>query len=153
LYKIAQASEILGVSRSAIYKKLDKYKVELKGCIRTRKGLKYITEEGLDFLKLSTELPPVDNQRDKTVDNLVETEHLKLLIIDKDKQIEQHIKEKENLMELLRNSQVLMKQEQNRILLLEHKLEEKESMIDPDEVHEQSETIWGRITGLFKSSH
>ena len=104
------------------------------------------------MLKDSTESTQRDSQRDNKVDNLLEVKHLKDLLLDKDKQIQQHIKEKENLTELLRNSQVLMKQEQDRVLMLEHKLEDQEVAPDQEENQEPKDSIWNRITNVFKFS-
>lgn len=51
LYKISQVSEELGFSKVTIYKKLKIFHKELRPFIKVRGNVKYITQEGIDFLK------------------------------------------------------------------------------------------------------
>jgi len=131
MYSISEVSKIIGVSRQSIYKKVNKEGLQ-EYLVNGEKG-KVITEKGLSVLKkLFSEYldskPEDDNLQQKNcspTDNLqgefttdyiaslkAEIHHLKGIISDQSQQTT-------SLTRLLENSQVLLKQQQDKIFLLE----------------------------------
>lgn len=137
MYTITEISKMIGVSRQAIYKKIDRE--ELQPYLKDSEKGKVITEKGLTILKgfFSDYLDSkqvTDNERQKSskhTDNLQtdyiqslksEIDHLKSITTDQSQQIG-------NLTQLLQNSQILLKQQQDKILLLENPIETKRRSI------------------------
>lgn len=115
MHKYSEIADILGVTRSTVYNRVSKLNFELKGHIKTRNRVKYITDEGLDILRLYNSTVQLDNNLYSNKDS----EHLNALIQLKDEQIEYLKKQYEMQTELLQNSQILLKQEQDKFLMLE----------------------------------
>lgn len=119
---ISEVAKLLGVSRQTIYNKIDKGNLQ-RFTKDTDKG-KVISAEGIDVLKgiLFPANETVNGQSNfandsKYVDTLIdslksENTHLKTMNFEQSKQID-------NLTRLLENSQVLQKQQQDKIFLLE----------------------------------
>lgn len=153
LYTVAEVSDMLGFSKVTIYNKVKSLKTDLKTCIKHEKGIMLINEEGLLIIKrdlgLIEDENTLNNDGDfkvgnndlkqfkefnmlvKTLENTVKTgqenyinslleqiELLKSELNKKDDQIN-------NTLRLLENSQVLIKDNKEKILMLETK-EEKE---------------------------
>jgi len=121
-YSINEALEILDISKATLYHRMDKHKQKLEGRMFTKKGKRYISIEGLEFLKICESLDSTDNnlnsldgKENYNVDVFevlkAEIEFLKSQIIEKDNQIQ-------TLSKLVENSQVLLKNEQQTRLLL-----------------------------------
>lgn len=66
LYKISQVSKELGFSKVTIYKKLKIFHKELKPYIKIRGNVKYISQEGIDFLKTILTVKDMPSQPDTT---------------------------------------------------------------------------------------
>jgi len=131
LFKVSEISEKLSVSKTSVYKKIEKLKPSFKKHIKRVKGVLYIDTDGFEILKNHFEARKLET----TVGIGSESELTKLLLSEKDKHIEQlkeQLKEKDkslnHALQLVENSQVLLKQDQERILMLEHKLEDSESI-------------------------
>ena len=149
LYKILEVSKQLKVSKQTIYKKLNKND-DLKQYVTTKNNIQYFDEKGLEFLdslisKQVTVTPVNQEQETKETSNEnnchseVSTsynrlqddyiEHLKKQLEEKDKQL----LEKDRLMdkiisehtELVRNSQILLREKEEKILMLESKEQKK----------------------------
>lgn len=146
MYSISQAAKLIGVSRQSVYNRLDREELQEYICI-TSKG-KMLRIEGLDTLKSLYPVRPDSHQTDngqsednilidngqvsdssQTVENLStdkyinsieeQLEYMKTIIIEKDKQLTAYQEQTVSLTRLLENSQVLLKQHQDKIFLLE----------------------------------
>ncbi len=53
LYRVIEAANILGVSKVTIYKKLSKYKKELRAHVIKRSNITYLQEEAINFIRES----------------------------------------------------------------------------------------------------
>lgn len=134
-YSIKEVLDILDISRATLYNKLDKYKSQLAKHISTKSGKKYISYDGVAFLK---NLDILDNDQDsvQTSENTLDNEMISILkrqLDDKDKYIMELQQDKSNLFKeleirnkqiedqnrMLENSQVLLQQSQQKILYLE----------------------------------
>ena len=51
VYTIAEIADIIGVSKATIYNKLNSLKGILRNHIKVRKGVKYLTSEGVNIIK------------------------------------------------------------------------------------------------------
>ncbi len=123
MYTIAKVSDILGISKQAVYKKINQLENELKNCI-SKNGKTLINEKGLKILKINTiglnENETSLNQFncvDEKFNNLVETisdqvDFLKKEIEAKNVQIDNKDKQLEKKDKLIENMQVLLKQNQ-----------------------------------------
>lgn len=157
LYTVAEISNMLGFSKATIYNKINSLETALKPCIKSKKGITHINEEGISIIKRDLGLIEDEttlNSEDKfkeqgagdniglkefqeirilveTLEKTIETgqkdyinslleqnELLKLELNKKDEQIN-------NTLRLLENSQILMKDSKEKILMLENK-DEKE---------------------------
>jgi transcriptional regulator of acetoin/glycerol metabolism len=128
--RIAEVAKLLGVSRQTIYNKIDKENLH-HFTKDTDKG-KVINAEGITALKgiLFPANETVNGQSNfgddsKYVDTLIdslksENTHLKAMNIEQSKQLD-------NLTRLLENSQVLLKQHQEKVFLLESQSSEKQA--------------------------
>jgi chromosome segregation ATPase len=134
-HTIQEASKILDLSRMTVYKKIDKID-ELNQHIVIKKGKKYITDKGIEIIKLSlenckgvvtpnNELTTSLQDQIKYLKSEIETKNKHLEA--KDKQLEAKDKQLESKDELLKNFQVLLGHEQQSKALLENKLNEVES--------------------------
>jgi hypothetical protein len=136
LYSILEASKQLGVSKVTAYKKINSVK-ELKQYITVKNNVKYINDKGLEELRSSLckqvnskpltnthELNDDNSLSDKPVSTFTDLQkdyitHLKAQLEIKDSQISKLIEELNTKSRLLENSQILQKQQQDKVLLLE----------------------------------
>ena len=136
LYTILEVSEKLNTSKVTVYKKINSVK-ELTEFITVKNNVKYINEEGLEFLREliskqvnSNEFKEVKNNTDKNTYkssyenafNYLQEDYINTLkkqIEEKDKQLEEKDKIIRKQMELNENNQILLKQEKERFLMLE----------------------------------
>jgi hypothetical protein len=117
LYSVKEVSEVLNLSLVSVYKKFKK--PEIKPYIVKKEGIKYISEEGLEILKGlkdNSENTGQSKQHNNADDGILNDyiNHLKEQLKQKDTQIQQ-------LIELNKNNQILLKQEKDKVLLLEEK--------------------------------
>lgn len=139
MYTVADVARIIGVTRQAVYRKMDKeelhpyLKDSAKGKMVTEKGFTILKGMFSDYLE-SKQAPDTEQQKNSNrTDNLqsdyiaslkaeienlkqinaVQAEHLKQITIDNSQQMN-------SLTQLLQNSQVLLKQQQDKIFLLEN---------------------------------
>ncbi len=109
---MAQAAEILGVSLNSVYRKLRESKTELKGQVKKKNGVTFITAEGIEVLRgLFTKLNPSEtltnkeNQSDSYLKEIIDNQQrtLNLLIA---QQAEERIRQSE---ERARADAIIMK--------------------------------------------
>ena len=132
MFKVSEIAEKLNISKTLVYKKIEKLKPSFKQHIKLVKSVKHISSGGFEIFKNHFETKTVETKAETNRDG----ELLKLLLSEKDKHIEQ-LKEKDkslnHALQLMENSQVLLKQDKDRILMLEYKIEEHETIsIDPE---------------------
>ena len=96
LYTVAEISDKLGFSKVTIYNKINSLKNDLKGCIKVRKGVTHITDEGLLIIKKDLGLK-VDE------DALNSDDDIKATNIDNDEDIKQ-FKDIDKLIETIKKS-------------------------------------------------
>lgn len=124
MYDIKEVSEQLKISQVAVYKQIKKK--EVKSHVFKKDGKTFITQEGIDVInRLRSEFKQVENdvkndninnQENASVNNVLTDiiEVLKDQLKQKDDQIQQ-------LLEQNKNSQFLLKNSQDRIIMLEDK--------------------------------
>lgn len=152
-YKIPEIVDIIGVSRATVYNKINSLSNVLDKYTTVRKGTKYIHSEGVEILKKSirysnilesqeadsaeiseTKQENIDNTNDSNESKILENqesstkyieslesqlEYLKSIISEKDKQLG-------DMTRLVENSQVLQKQQQEKIFFLEQPKEQEQ---------------------------
>lgn len=141
MFSVSEVAKKLNVARVTIYRNIET--PELQQYVTVKNNVKYIDSTGLDLLKekLGCNTKQECNSNNETTDLLhqlqllqAETEHLKRELESKDKHIDtltgetqmlhdmlQHERESgKDLRRLIENSQVLLKQQQDKILLLEN---------------------------------
>jgi DNA-binding Lrp family transcriptional regulator len=131
-YTVQETATKLNISRMTVYKKIDKL-TELKKHIKIKNGKKYLTDNGIEIIKLSLE-----NYKEVTPElTVILQRQLEELKIERDNQvkylqfqIETKDKQLESKDELLKNFQVLLGHEQQAKALLENKLSEIETKKD-----------------------
>jgi hypothetical protein len=146
-YTIAEIAEKLQVSKVTVYNKIKDF--NLKEFTEVNRGVKYLNQEGFEVLNESIGLtleqykefkglnkefkePPINlldtlNIEVQTVKNEY-INHLKTQIETKDNQIFELMEQLKNKDRLLANSQIIQKQQQDKIFLLEdHETKEKHS--------------------------
>ena len=152
MYTVSDVAKMLNVSRVTIYRNIET--TELQQHVTTKNKVKYIDNKGIDLLKekLGCNIMQKENSNIGVTDQLhqlhmlqVETEHLKRELESKDKHIDtltnettmlhgmlQHEQEAgKDLRKLIENSQVLLRQQQDKIFLLESlPVKEKRSIWD-----------------------
>jgi predicted transcriptional regulator YheO len=133
---MSEIAKMLCVSRQTVYNKIDK--LNLQQHIQESDKGKILSEEGLNILKkalgftvstVNIQSKPVNDSKymDSYIDTLKsEIEHLRAVIIEKDrqstekdKQLCEKDKQIESLTRLIENGQILQRQQQDKILLLE----------------------------------
>ncbi|WP_066679233.1 hypothetical protein [Clostridium septicum] len=164
MYDINQVSELTGVSKVTIYKKIKKLK-NLEPFIVHKGDKTYILEDGLRLIKenltvnkkakleVESELAIEDISMDLTINkeliNLL-TEQLK----EKDIQLKEKDKQIAELHKLIENSQILLKEEQkkndNQIYLEDHFEEVDNKLQDLREKMEQKRSDKKYKKGFFK---
>lgn len=148
-YSIKETLNILNISRTTLYTKIDKYKKELNPHITSKNGKKYISHDGIEILRSPNNIDSETNNCTDYVDNEVDSctdisdnintsgyieiiSLLKSQLEDKNGQIQDLQKDKENLYQELseqrklhENTQVLLQNSQQKILYIEQ-IKEKE---------------------------
>lgn len=129
MYSIKEVSELLGVSRKTVYNAIKK--AEKKGVTYIVKndvnGNKKVTEQGYSYLSevysKNSEFKNNSDSNDKSlVNQLLEQLRSKdIQLSEKDKQIQEKDSQISQLIEQSRNYQVLLKSEQDKILMLAEK--------------------------------
>jgi len=136
--KVAEVAEILMISRNTVYRKINELSLKKNGCVTTKNRSTTVTDKGIELIRLSldhvTELQPLseselqDTSTAKQYQQLIDVtlvtlngtiEELKNIIKEKDILIEDLRKDKDRLMQMQENSQVLLVREQERVLMLE----------------------------------
>lgn len=143
MLKIAEVAEILGVSKVTTYKYLKDYKAELRGHLKTLKGVKHLTNEGFELLNsLINSNPNIKDDLNPPNDYM-----FKLLISAKDNEINHLktlLKERDNFInkqaDLLQNAQELHMGDKKHILMLEHKIDDYETT-----ENQQTESFFSRF--------
>jgi len=161
MYDINKVSELTGVSKVTIYKKIKKMK-DLEPFVVRKDDKTYILEDGINLIKsqltvnkevksdVMEEVAIADSSMDLTVNkgliNLL-TEQLK----EKDNQLKEKDKQIAELHKLIENSQILLKEEQKKseaqLYLAEHFEDVDNKLQDLREKMEQKRT---EKVGLFK---
>jgi hypothetical protein len=146
-YKISEIVDMIGVSKATVYNKIGSLKDILRNHINVRKGIKYIDSEGFSIIQDSIGFSKVqytdlkeefkieqENINNSIVSNKIETlennskliesletqlEYLKSVIAEKDRQLETRDSQISGMTKLVENSQVLLRQQQDKIFLLE----------------------------------
>lgn len=145
--KVVEVAELLGVSRGTIYKKIKKLSPKLDNHVFKQHNTTYIDNTGIDILKNNISVQDdtkVYTREHETIEKSVvssETDRLKdELIEDLKRQVKRLEEEVDLKNQQFSNFQVLLKQEQDRSLLLEHQLDEKAET-------EMHKSIWERLFG------
>jgi hypothetical protein len=148
MYTVSDVAKMLDVSRVTIYRKIET--AELQQHVTIKNKVKYIDNKGIDLLKekLGCNVVQQENSNIGVTDQLhelqmlqLETEHLKRELEAKDKHIEtltnetvmlqgmlQHEQESgKDLRKLIENSQILLKQSQDKIFFLESAEKQKDT--------------------------
>jgi hypothetical protein len=122
MYTVKNLSSILHVSKATIYNDFKRFKAEIKPYLKTKNHSKYLTSDGLEILKklrgiqvgLESNLnDPYKSLLLEQVDSFkVQVEYLKNQL-----EIQQQNLEREQ--QLHEHTQILLKQSQENILLLE----------------------------------
>jgi transcriptional antiterminator len=122
LIKISEIAKELNVSKTAVYKKIDKLKPSFNKYIKTYKGVKHVTTEGFDVLKKAFGV----STKVETVETIGLNEITKLLLTEKDKHIEQLTKQLANkekalskALDLANQTQHLLAIEKQQVLQLQ----------------------------------
>lgn len=150
MYRAVEISKMLGVSKVTIYNDFKKFKSELNPYIITEKGSKYLNEEGFELLKKLRENKDASkvvievNSTDSTGDlnKVVENELREQLESFKEQvkylkyQLEISQKNIEREQQLHEHTQVLLKQVQDQLLLMEPEVRDTET---------EKKSIWSRI--------
>ena len=141
MMKVSEISMLLGVSTRTIYRKVEKLELNGKGYVKQENNAQTITNEGLELIKKSLTRKGVEQSKSQS-DNVKDTEQhinesyeriielqavtfretiadLRHQLIEKDILIEDLRKDKNRLMQMQENSQVLLVREQERVLMLE----------------------------------
>lgn len=139
MFKVSEVAEKLGVSKVSVYNRVNQNKEMFKPHLKKVKSVTYIDNKGFEMLK---KLFSKDNSfttlqdEVKTLYNEPETQDFSMYIEfkqvyeerinDLKEQVEELKKDKENMInqigqltELNRNAQILIKQNQDKVLLLE----------------------------------
>ena len=145
IYTIAEVSELIGLSKVSIYKKLKLKQIEPH--ISKKQGVTYITEEGLtlikDTLKVNYEVKTDSNLKDinssakheiatDTEVFNIKYDYIKTLkeqLNEKDSQIRELTTALGKAQGLHQNTQVLLRNEQDQPLLLEQHIKELDDKI------------------------
>jgi len=130
-YSIKEVLDKLDISRATLYNRIDKNKQQLDRHISSKNGKKYISSIGIEILRANEGINDVDNM-DNVNDSInnenrsggevieilkKDNEFLKNQILEKDSHIH-------TLTKLIENSQILLRESQQKVLLLETKKKE-----------------------------
>ncbi len=155
MYRVSEVAKILGITRATVYNKINCLQEELTPFVYIKKGIKHIDDRGLEVIRkslsvnkdakdltegLTTPLTSEKAIENESVGNTIDRQAFDSRIdtIQKDyiENLKVHIEELKNELqikndqlkrkdELIINFQILLKEDKDRILLLEKGLEEK----------------------------
>lgn len=112
MYKVSEVAQIVGVSTAAIYKELKRVDNKF---ITVYNGKKRVTEDGLRYFQERYRVKEPSRANDDIVRSLLAQ------LEEKDRQIAEYQNQNTMLIEQARNFQVLIKTEQDKVLLLAQK--------------------------------
>ena len=137
MYKVSEIAKLLNISRAIAYDKVNSID---KKYIHKIDGIKHVDSKGLEIIKSGT--TPVDDSKESI--QSVRQDHISTLILQieqlskeleiRDRQLEAKDMQIQNKDELLKEFQILLKGEQDKVLMLEGSLQE-----------EKSKSLWDRI--------
>lgn len=150
MYRIVEVAEMFKVSKVTVYNYLKEYSKEFKPHLHKIKSITHIDNTGIELLKeymsLKGDFKEVNTKEQKeNINNTPNSEYIELLREFKDfkqtyvKDLKEQIKtlkgeievknnQLENKDKLLENMQVLIKQQQEKTLLIEEQKEDKKSI-------------------------
>lgn len=154
MYKVKDIAEELQVSRPTVYNHLKKLKKDIKPFMYKKKGMTYLEPEGLELIKESingttdykenlkaeSDRQDIDPETKELLSNLnskidsLENEYIASL----KQQIDRLQDELDRKNSQFENFQILLKQNQERILELE------------SETDQENVGLWQKIKGIFK---
>jgi len=148
--KIAEIADLLKVSKKTIYRKIDKLDLTSKGYVEKKGQTRIVDLEGVELIRSSLvkghdkdtsnkivtveKVTKLEDHAIESYKNLLKEQkelYEKMLlekvqvIEDKDRLIDDLRKDKDRLMQMQENNQVLLVREQERILLLEESVDKK----------------------------
>ena len=112
MYKVSEVAQIVGVSTAAIYKELKRVDNKFT---TIDNGKKRVTEDGLRYFQERYRVKGLSKAKDDIVRSLLAQ------LEEKDRQIAEYQNQNTMLIEQARNFQVLLKTEQDKVLLLAQK--------------------------------
>lgn len=112
MYKVSEVAQIVGVSTAAIYKELKRVDNKFT---TIDNGKKRVTEDGLRYFQERYRVKGLSKANDDIVRSLLAQ------LEEKDRQIAEYQNQNTMLIEQARNFQVLLKTEQDKVLLLVQK--------------------------------
>ena len=112
MYKVSEVAQIVGVSTAAIYKELKRVDNKFT---TIDNGKKRVTEDGLRYFQERYRVKGLSKANDDIVRTLLAQ------LEEKDRQIAEYQNQNTMLIEQARNFQVLLKTEQDKVLLLAQK--------------------------------
>lgn len=112
MYKVSEVAQIVGVSTAAIYKELKRVDNKFT---TIDNGKKRVTEDGLRYFQERYRVKGLSKANDDIVRSLLAQ------LEEKDRQIAEYQNQNTMLIEQARNFQVLLKSEQDKVLLLAQK--------------------------------
>ena len=112
MYKVSEVAQIVGVSTAAIYKELKRVDNKFT---TIDNGKKRVTEDGLRYFQERYRVKGLSKANDDIVRSLLAQ------LEEKDQQIAEYQNQNTMLIEQARNFQVLLKTEQDKVLLLAQK--------------------------------
>lgn len=112
MYKVSEVAQIVGVSTAAIYKELKRVDNKFT---TIDNGKKRVTEDGLRYFQERYRVKGLSKANDDIVRSLLAQ------LEEKDRQIADYQNQNTMLIEQARNFQVLLKTEQDKVLLLAQK--------------------------------
>ena len=112
MYKVSEVAQIVGVSTAAIYKELKRVDTKFT---TIDNGKKRVTEDGLRYFQERYRVKGLSKANDDIVRSLLAQ------LEEKDRQIAEYQNQNTMLIEQARNFQVLLKTEQDKVLLLAQK--------------------------------
>lgn len=128
MHKIADVAKLLGISRATAYNRIRQLD---RKYIHKIEGIKHIDSKGFEILKsgevVEEELDSFKNEVDSIKNDYIES--LKNQIEQMSKELETKNRQLETKDELLKNFQVILKGEQDKVLLLENRMQEEKKSI------------------------
>lgn len=156
MIRVADAAEQLGVSRGTIYRKIKELSPELSHYVFKKNNVTVIDSKGVELIRnnlfshdetmreTTSETEGSENVANESVDAEQQATQSEVV-----KDLRKQITRLENELDIknqqFNNFQILLKNEQDRSLLLEYKLEEKSPA-------EETKSIWERILGSIRKS-